>query len=116
MLFFVYRRKIPVAMVSFVVVDGFLRERAAVAVVLLLVLFYNSCILIGQSQLFEGSNKFIRGSNTDPLFAVFKNLFDPRINKSFIIRHSVSHKVIFCEYEYRILHCIQYSPPHKHWP
>ena len=87
-----------------------LRERAAVAVVLLLVLFYNSCILIGQSQLFEGSNKFIRGSNTDPLFAVFKNLFDPRINKSFIIRHSVSHKVIFCEYEYRILHFIQYSP------
>jgi hypothetical protein len=69
-----------------------LRERAAVAVVLLLVVFYISCILIGQSQLFEGSNKFIRGSNTDPLFAVFKNLFDPRINKSFIIRHSVSHR------------------------
>ena len=26
MLFFIYRRKIPVAMVSFVVVDGFKRE------------------------------------------------------------------------------------------
>jgi hypothetical protein len=26
MLFFIYRRKIPVAMVSFVVVDGFTRE------------------------------------------------------------------------------------------